>query len=538
MLAAAAAAAPGWLLYMLPSLPPGLKAGLVAVAIALTAAALISLHRLLGPLGVAARRLAAHTGRAGTLEPEAGENEIDTILAGISQLTEQAEALQHRWVQRHPLTGLPTREYLLLQIAEDIGRDPRDSLVGTIRFSDYDRLSAFDPASAETALKAFAANLAAAVGKNRPLAHIDRDCFAIWFRDSPAESGRKELQAICYALGGEIEAGDRLIIPDLEVGTGVLGVDGNDPAAVLTRALVSIQRPADATKAAAPGRSVQAARERFSLEQDLRHAIARSQLEMEFQPVVDLARGRLIGAEALLRWHHPQAGLISPGRFVPILEDINLINEIGMWTLNAACREARNWQRRGIGGLRVAVNLSATQLRDPKLESMILRTLERHRLPPEALELELTETAAAEDVDRTQALFVALRAAGISISIDDFGAGYSSLSYLKKLPFDRLKIDREFVLDVHMHKDSQAICRSLIELARGLEIGILAEGVEKSEEVEMLQGFGCAIFQGFHFSRPLGAAEFVRLAVDPAWQARLANPVGRIINDLENRIIA
>jgi EAL domain-containing protein (putative c-di-GMP-specific phosphodiesterase class I) len=169
---------------------------------------------------------------------------------------------------------------------------------------------------------------------------------------------------------------------------------------------------------------------------------------------------------------------------------------------------------------------------------MIERTLARHHLRAQALELELTETAATQDSDRTFALFKELRALGVSLAIDDFGSGYSSLSYLKNLPFDKLKIDREFVVEIHLRKDSQAICRSLIELTRGLGLQILAEGVESLDEVEMLRNFGCSIFQGFFFAEPLASDQFVKCARDPAWLARLQTPVARSHRQIEKRMSA
>jgi EAL domain-containing protein (putative c-di-GMP-specific phosphodiesterase class I) len=296
---------------------------------------------------------------------------------------------------------------------------------------------------------------------------------------------------------------------------------------LLNHALVSLVRSGGDGAAATTARPAGAARERFTLAQDLRHAIERRQLELHFQPVVDLAKGALVGAEALLRWHHPEAGLVSPDLFIPILEDADLIDEIGLWTLNAACREVHGWRRRGLNQLKVAVNLSARQLRDVDLVDRIARTLERHRLPPGALELELTETATTEDAARTLAVFGALRDLGVSLAIDDFGSGYSSLSYLKNLPFNKLKIDREFVTDIHQRRDSQAICQSLVALTRGLGLEILAEGVERIEEIEMLQVLGCNMFQGYYFSRPLNANDFIRYAFDPATRGQFQSPIGR-----------
>jgi Amt family ammonium transporter len=475
-------------------------------------------------------------------EADAGahrDDDLAIIVSGVARLTKRVQALQHRWVWRHPLTGMPIRESLAQAIGEDLVKGAAPTLVGALRFVDYNRLAAFDPAVADAALKRFVDRLSSSLGPLRPVAHVDRDCFAIWFRGSDAETAIVEMQALCYTLGAELTAGTMKVIPEIEVGTALYPADGEEPAALINHALAALARPgATGVAELAPGQSAHVARERFALEQDLHHAIERGQFDMAFQPVVDLSEGKLIGAEALLRWRHPEEGMVSPARFIPILEDADLIDEIGRWTLNFACKEMRRWQKRGLDDLKVAVNLSANQLRDTGLLPMVQRTLARHRLPPRALELELTETAATEDRERTFALFKELRDLGVSLAIDDFGSGYSSLSYLKNLPFDKLKIDREFVTDVHLRKDSQAICRSLIELTRGLGLQILAEGVESLDEVETLRRFGCHIFQGYFFARPLSSDQFVECALDPAWQERLRNPVARAHQEIEKRLSA
>jgi EAL domain-containing protein (putative c-di-GMP-specific phosphodiesterase class I)/GGDEF domain-containing protein len=483
------------------------------------------LARLLRPISSTAREL-----RALALDDGADANSFDklgdiaTIAQGVAHLSGRIQSIQHRWSWRHGLTGLPVREALIAAIADDLAGSDRPVLLGAIRFADFDRLSAFDPQAAEAALQLFSERLTATLGKARPMSHVDRDCFAIWFRGVGPEAAAVELKAICYALGAEIAAGTLAVVPDVEVGIAHYPGDARDPAALINHAIVSLARPGcDRSGASVPGRSAQVARERFSLEQDLHHAIEREQLEMVYQPVVELSKG-VIGAEALLRWRHPQAGMISPATFIPILEDADLIDEIGRWTLNTACREMRRWQQRGLGSLKVAVNLSAAQLRDPNLKLNVQRTLERHRLSASALELELTETAATQDAVRTFALFGELRALGVSLAIDDFGSGYSSLSYLKNLPFDKLKVDREFVVDVHLRRDSQAICASLVALTRGLDLAILAEGVESWDEVEMLRAFGCTTFQGFLFSEPVDSDQFIEIALDPLWRGPLARP--------------
>jgi EAL domain-containing protein (putative c-di-GMP-specific phosphodiesterase class I)/GGDEF domain-containing protein len=510
------------------------------IALPCAAASAVSLYvlaRTLRPLDHVARLVKESEAGAGFGAP-AHADDMETIVGGVTRLTARVIGLQHRWFGKHPITGLPTRESLVAAIADDLERGTHSTCVGAIRFVDYDRLATFDPATADAALKRFSERLAASLGRSRPLAQVDRDCFAIWFQNVEADSAITELKAICYALGAEIVAGDTALEPEIEVGTAQYPANGTEALILVNHALVSLAKPGAAGRAGATaGNAVHVARERFALEQDLRHAIAREQLEMAFQPVVDVSRGALLGAEALLRWRHPEAGMVSPAYFIPILEDANLIDEIGRWTLNAACREARRWRLQGLDGLKIAVNLSATQLRDPGLRLMIQRTLERHQLPPQALELELTETAATEDAERTFALFGELRKLGISLAIDDFGSGYSSLSYLKNLPFDKLKIDREFVVDVHLRKESQAICRSLIELTRGLGLQILAEGVESRQEVEMLLSSGCTIFQGFYFSEPVSSDQFVKRALDPAWR-NLFSPAAFVVQDAEKRMSA
>lgn len=511
-----------WPLFALFGLA-GLPFSLLGAAASIGAAAMLA--RLLGPIARTAddlKALVLADGADAHMFEQA--DAIVALARGVAHLKSRVHSLQHRWIWRHSLSGLPVREALVRAITDDLARDQPPTLLGAVRFADYNRLTAFDPATADKALKQFADRLVASLGRTRAVAHVDRDCFAIWFRGTQPEAAAIELRALCYALGAEIAAGDITLTPEIESGTAVFPGDAVEPTALINHALVSFARPgADRSDVQAPGQSATIARARFSLEQDLRHAIAREQLHMVFQPVVDVSRG-LVGAEALLRWRHPETGMISPAHFIPILEDADLIDEIGRWTLNAACREARRWRQRGLDRLKVAINLSAAQLRDADLRQTIQRTLERHRLKPGALELELTETAATQDSERTFALFSELRALGISLAIDDFGSGYSSLSYLKNLPFDKLKIDREFVAGVDRQRDNQAICRSLIELTRGLGLEVQAEGVEHWREVETLRGFGCRIFQGYLFSRPLDPDQFIEFALDPQWQKPIAAP--------------
>jgi len=516
--------------------PTHLLAGAASAALSLA-----GVSHLLRPVETAARELAACAETAEAEMPRGRRSDAaGRLLADVRRVAGQFEALRDRLRHRHPVTKLPTREPFLAALSGDVRDTSHISVLGVIRFADYDRLAAFDQAAADRVLAAFAARLAGAVASGRPLAQVDRDTFAIWFGgvDGP-QVAAGEMGAIAYALGQEIDDGEVKVTPDVGLGAAIHPDDGTDPLTLLTRAIAALPKSGQL----AGGRlnffsaeSSTAARTRFSLEQSLRHAISREQLLLHFQPVVDLAAGQVVGAEALLRWRHPERGLVSPGEFIPILEETGMMDEVGLWVLNTACRQARAWEDLGLAGLKMAVNLSARQFRDPTLNNMIVGTLERHGLAPERLELELTETATMEDAKHTRQLFGELRSLGVSVAIDDFGTGYSSLSYLKNLPFSKLKIDREFVTDVHQRRDSHAICTALVELARGLDILVLAEGVETREEADTLRQLGCSMFQGFFFARPLAAEDFARTVTDPDWLAVLTSPVHRQRASLRRRL--
>jgi EAL domain-containing protein (putative c-di-GMP-specific phosphodiesterase class I)/GGDEF domain-containing protein len=504
----------------------------VGEAVTLTVAAigaglaLAALALRLRPVDAAARML-RELSRAGqaAAEADAGLGGANQMLSDVRQIASTLDSLRHRLSNRHPLTELQTREPFLVGLQDHLDKAASPVVLGAIRFGDYDRLAAFDQTAADRALKAFAGRLQEAVGRQRPLAQVDRDCFAIWFREELGpETAAAELQAIAYVLSQEIQPEDLKISPDVGVGAAIFPDDAADAQTLLTRAYAALPKAGQAAGGLSffSPRTSSEARERYALEQDLRTAVSGDQLLLHFQPVVDLDARRCIGAEALLRWRHPERGLVSPGEFMPVLEQSGMMDEVGLWVLNAACREARAWEAAGLTHLKVAVNISAVQFQNPGLNTIILRTLERHGLSPCALELELTETAAMADVERTRRMFGELRELGVSVAIDDFGAGYSSLSSLQNLPFSKLKIDREFVARVDERREGRAICTALIELALGLDIEVLAEGAETLTEVQTLRGLGCSLFQGFYFARPLPGADFVRTVNDPAWLEGLA----------------
>ncbi len=430
----------------------------------------------------------------------------------IDRLCAHLNSLQHRVSRRHPVTGLETREVLLAEIA----RVPQEPLaLAVISLADFDALAAFDSEAADQVLTILAQRLVRMVPANRLLAQIDCGAFAILFEPEIGEKLAQEVDALAYALQGHIQVSGVDYLPQIAFGHVRAEVPIEPASVVLSRLLASVR--ADRL-AGAPSDYTMSA-ENFALEQELRQAIARHQFELHYQPVVNATTAEMCSVEALIRWRHPQRGLISPNIFIPIMERMGLSDDIGRWVLDRAARDAAAWSLEGLGHLKIAVNVSAHQLVRADLDEVIERIIARHGLAASKLELELTETAAAVDPATARALFSRLRARGITIVIDDFGAGYASLSYLKKLSFDKLKIDREFVSNVDTDKHAQAICLSIIALARGLDLTVLAEGVERHEEYAWLRQHGCELFQGYYFARPLDYESLIAFAA-----ARPARP--------------
>jgi len=253
--------------------------------------------------------------------------------------------------------------------------------------------------------------------------------------------------------------------------------------------------------------------ERLALESNLRHALARKELLLHYQPRVDLETGQITGVEALLRWQYPDLGLVSPSQFVPLAEETGLIIPIGEWVLRTACAQNKLWQSMGLSPVRVSVNLSARQFEQRNLVETIGRVIKETELDPNYLELELTEGLVMKNPETTIATLRSLHEMGIQISIDDFGTGYSSLSYLKRFPIHALKIDQSFVRDIITDPDGTVIVTAIILLAHSLKLKVIAEGVETKDQLDYVRSLKCHEIQGYLFSKPLPAEEMTRLLI-------------------------
>jgi EAL domain-containing protein (putative c-di-GMP-specific phosphodiesterase class I) len=269
--------------------------------------------------------------------------------------------------------------------------------------------------------------------------------------------------------------------------------------------------------------------ERLTLESGMRRALEDGGFELHYQPQIDLASGRIVGAEALLRWRHPQRGLVPPSTFIPIAEDSGLILPIGQWALAEACRQAVEWQKAGLPPVQLAVNVSGVQFRRQDVCALVRNALTQSGLDPKLLQIEITESVIVSVRERAVELLSELRALGVSLALDDFGTGYSSLSYLKSFPIDVLKIDRSFVAEMLTDRTTAQIMEAIISMTRILGLSVFAEGVENQAQFDFLKQLGCDAAQGFHISGAVPAAELAALlrslsAAAPRVPARRARP--------------
>jgi EAL domain-containing protein (putative c-di-GMP-specific phosphodiesterase class I) len=304
-------------------------------------------------------------------------------------------------------------------------------------------------------------------------------------------------------------AGNELQIT-ASVGVAIYPDDGRDLDTLMKKAETAMYRAKEAGRNTYRFFDAQMnveAVEQLRLRHGLRRALDRGEFVLHYQPQIDLASGNLVGVEALIRWNHPELGMIAPGRFIAIAEESGLIVPISEWVLREACRQAAAWAKAGMAGLVVAVNISGVHFKRGDLEQSVIAALEGSGLDPALLELELTETILISYTEGVLATVKRLKQSGVKLSIDDFGTGYSSLSYLKRFEVDKLKIDQSFIRDLNSDPEDAAIVRAIIQMAGSLSLKTIAEGVENEDVLAMLRDFGCDEAQGYYFARPMPADE-------------------------------
>ena len=448
----------------------------------------------------------AHSGQA---------NHVVALFSDVTERKHAEESIQHL-AHHDPLTGLSNRFSLLARLEQAMADCQRGDEMLALLFLDLDRFKNINDSLGhhvgDELLMKVAGRLSRSVRASDVVARLGGDEFVVVLQGmadvtSVTHMADKLLQTLSepYLL----EQRELHVTPS--IGIALFPDDSSSVDALMRNADAAMYH------AKALGRANfqffteelnRAAAVRLELESKLRRAISRGEFALHYQPQLSSRDGHVVGGEALIRWLHPEHGLISPATFIPIAEETRLIVEIGTWALQAACRQARIWADRGLGNLRLSVNLSPRQLRDSRLPELVASILDETGLDPDLLELEITESSVMEQPERAIEILHALKAQGIHIAIDDFGTGYSSLSYLKLFPIDRLKIDRSFVSDIENDPDDAAIVTAAVSLAHNLGLSVVAEGVESAVQTETLRALGCDELQGYHFSTPLDADAF------------------------------
>ncbi|MCJ8204905.1 GGDEF domain-containing phosphodiesterase [Pseudomonas sp. RGM2987] len=453
------------------------------------------------------------------------QNELGLWINTANQLLESIERNTHlrheaensllRMAQYDFLTGLPNRQQLqeqLDKILVDAGRLQRRVAVLCVGLDDFKGINEqFSYQTGDQLLLALADRLRAHSGRLGALARLGGDQFALVQADIEQPYEAAELaQSILDDLEAPFGIEDQQIRLRATIGITLFPEDGDSTEKLLQKAeqTMTLAKSRSRNRYQFYIASVDSEmRRRRELEKDLREALIREQFTLVYQPQISYRDLRVVGTEALIRWHHPEHGLVPPDLFIPLAEQNGTIIAIGEWVLDQACRQLREWHDQGFVDLRMAVNLSTVQLHHSELPRVVNNLLQMYRLPPRSLELEVTETGLMEDITTAAQHLLSLRRSGALIAIDDFGTGYSSLSYLKSLPLDKIKIDKSFVQDLLDDEDDATIVRAIIQLGKSLGMQVIAEGVETVEQEAYIIAEGCHEGQGYYYSKPLPARE-------------------------------
>ncbi len=447
-----------------------------------------------------------------------GGERISHYVAMFSDITtaKQNEERLYRLAHYDPLTGLANRGLFYESLGQALTRADRSGKPAAVLFLDLDRFKVVNDTLGHTAGDALlidvAHRLKSCVRDSDLVGRQGGDEFTIILdelddRDSAALVARKihEVMAVPFTLDGQE------LFVTTSIGISVYPEHGTDADFLIKAADIAMygakEDGRDTYQFYRPG-GEQHLSELFELETALRHALERTELRLHYQPQVDIESEQVVGVEALLRWEHPARGMLTPGEFMPIAEETGIINAIGRWVLEEACLQAKRWQEDGLGRFRISVNLSARQLRQKDLPRQVAAALHTSGLEPQLLQIELTETSLMQNPATATDLLREIHELGVTISIDNFGSGYTGLGYLKRFSIDALKIDRSFIEGVARNRDDQAISRAIIALAESLGLKVVAEGVETDDQLSFLRDNHCCDAQGFLFGRPIPPEEF------------------------------
>ncbi len=449
-------------------------------------------------------------------EYDADGRPIGTLTMGRN-ITDRLEAERRLLYQatHDGLTELPNRSAFQDRLQQRIAHARREGYELALLFIDLDNFKSINDtlghAVGDELLRLLAQRMRATVRETDMVARLGGDEFVVLLdRSPPRHQLPLVVQKVFDSVAEPCVLAKQRLFPSASIGVAVFPQDGHD--------VVGLMRNADVAMYAAKSQGRhgyrfyasdmnEGAQDWLRLSHDLRLALERREFELYYQPKADVASGAFVGMEALIRWRHPELGMVPPARFIGVAEEAGFIADIDAWVLNEACRQMRAWLDAGLAPGRVAVNLSASQCRGGEFAQRVSAALERHGLDAGCLELEITETTLMTEVDDAVQAFWSLRDQGVCVAVDDFGTGYSSLSYLRRLPVDNLKIDKSFVDDLETDPNDREITKVIIAMAQSLGLIAVAEGVERASQLELLQEMGCHQYQGYLYSRPLPAAE-------------------------------
>ncbi|MGN6453032.1 MAG: putative bifunctional diguanylate cyclase/phosphodiesterase [Steroidobacteraceae bacterium] len=459
------------------------------------------------------------------------KHHIESLERAVTDRTRGLEAAnrQLRHLASHDaLTGLPNRLLLDDRVAQAVAQANRQGHEFALLVVDLDRFKLINDSLGHRAgddlLREVAQRLKSAVRAVDTTARLGGDEFVILV-DGPVT--RSEAVAIASRAIDVMRPAMRLLGIDVHISPSI-GIafypgDGATVDALLARADAAMysakERGRNNVQCYTEGMTTDT-QDRVRLESELHEALRSGQFELHYQPKVDTTSGRINSAEALIRWRHPQRGLVPPKDFIPIAEECGLLDGIGAWVLFEACRQAKAWQQHGLRPMRVAVNLAPSQFRLANLVEQIRKALAAAQLEPQYLEVELTESAVMSDAEESILILESISRMGVLVSVDDFGTGYSSMSYLRRFPIDKLKIDRCFITEMTRRPEDASIVRAIISLAHSLHLKVIAEGVETLEQLALLTELGCDQYQGFYFSPALLPTQFIDLVKSSAAATR------------------
>jgi len=451
-----------------------------------------------------------------------GQGKVIYYIASFTDITEKKLSEKHVYRLAHydALTNLPNRALLQDRLSQAIAQAKRHDRKIAVLFFDLDDFKLVNDTMGHVAgdvlLQLVAGNLKSCVREEDTVARLGGDEFVVILSDiTSAQDAAGVAEKILSIMREPLPLEDREVSISFSLGVSLYPDDGLDGETLLKHADIALYRAKDGGKDRAAFFTLEMTRAleaRQRLEEDMKVALEQRQFVLYYQPQIDLASGRMIGVEALIRWEHPERGLVPPFEFIPLAEETGLILSIGRWVLEDACRQQHAWKKKGIN-VRMAVNLSARQLQDEGLLNVLACVLEAFAVEPGMLELELTETCLMDDPEDAVKLMQDIKNLGLRLAMDDFGTGYSSLSYLKRFAMDTLKIDQSFVRNLPDDEQDAAIATTIIAMGHNLGLNVLAEGVETEEQLKFLQKHGCDEVQGYYFSKPM-PAEKIQLLLE------------------------